>query len=235
MSGGILDVAVDIRIGSPTFGQSEIVHLTVENRKMLFIPEFYQKHEEFGALDLNKIFDSKNPIYIEYCSGNGQWIIEQAERHPEINWIGVEKQFRRARQIYAKGQNRNLSNLLIVSGEALTFSRYYLAEAVADQSFVNFPDPWPKDRHAKHRLITPTFAAELTRVLKPNAKSLFVTDHEIYAQQMIEVMQAEKRFAPCAPAPYFVTDWKGYGSSFFGSLWKNLGRTIHYIEYKNGC
>lgn len=203
--------------------------------KMLFIPEFYEKHEEFGTLELKKIFDGENPVYVEYCSGNGQWIIEQAEKHPEINWISVEKQFRRARQIYAKAQNRGLSNLLVVSGEALTFSRYYLADAIAAQSFVNFPDPWPKDRHAKHRLITPAFVKELARVLEPKAKSLFVTDHEIYAQQMIESMQTEKRFFPCAPAPYFVTDRQEYGSSFFGSLWKDLGRTIHYIEYQNGC
>ncbi|MDX8431681.1 MAG: tRNA (guanosine(46)-N7)-methyltransferase TrmB [Candidatus Algichlamydia australiensis] len=203
--------------------------------KLLFVPEYYDQHESFGPLDLNTIFGNKNPVYIEYCSGNGQWIIGRALENPNVNWIAVEKQFGRAKQIFKKAKSNNLQNLFIVTGEALTFTRYYLRDNIAEKSFVNFPDPWPKDRHAKHRLITPSFAKELTRILNPKGISLFVTDHPLYAEQMVAVMQGEEKFSACHPAPYFVIDRKGYGASFFKDLWNDLGRTIHYIEYSNGC
>ncbi len=201
---------------------------------LLFVPEYYQEHVAFGRLRLEQVFENQNPVYVEFCSGNGEWIIERALENPDVNWIAVEKQFRRAKQIFSKAKRAGLKNLFIVTGEALTFTRYYLNDSAITKTFVNFPDPWPKDRHAKHRLIQAPFAKELSRILIPNEKSLFVTDHPTYAQQMIAVMQEDEAFTASHPKPYFITDRENYGSSYFKNLWNRLGRTIHYIEYVNG-
>lgn len=212
---------------------------TWENRKpllkdkILYVPEYYFKHEEFEMPTLFDIFGNNNPIHLEYCSGNGDWIIERAKQNPNQNWIGVEKQFKRVRKIWSKRENNHLENLLIVCGEACTFSKYYLKPDVIDHSYINFPDPWPKDKHAKHRLIKTSFLDVLKQILKNKASLTVVTDDVDYKQQVIDICNQQEGFLSSYPSPFYVTDLEGYGYSFFKELWQNLGRTIHYMNFIN--
>ena len=132
----------------------------------LCVPNHYFEHDQFSMPQWSEIFENEQPIHLEYCSGNGQWIIEQASKHPKINWIGVEKRIERVKKIWAKGQNRGLKNLLTVFGEASTFTKYYLKEHSISQIYVNFPDPWPKKKHEKNRLIQVPFVKEMGRISK---------------------------------------------------------------------
>ena len=132
---------------------------------VLYVPEYYDNHSAFGHLDWKVIFGNTNPVSIEFCSGNGEWIIQKAQDNPDTNWVAVELQFERVRKIYSKRHNLGINNLLIVCGEALTFARHYVADASVEQAYINFPDPWPKKRHAKHRLIKPPFPKELARIV----------------------------------------------------------------------
>lgn len=92
---------------------------------------------------------------------------------------------------------------------------------------MNFPDPWPKRHHAKHRLIQPPFLEALARVAC--GKGYFVTDDAPYAGQMVQVVKGSADWELAAEAPHYVHEWPGYGSSFFESLWKQKGKTLHYI------
>ena len=60
---------------------------TVLLEKFLYIPSYYDRHEEFGRLDLASLFEHQQPLFIEYCSGNGQWVCSAAQADPQINWI----------------------------------------------------------------------------------------------------------------------------------------------------
>ena len=101
-----------------------------------------------------------------------------------------------------------------------------------EKIFILFPDPWPKKRHAKHRIINPDFVQELQRVLKQEGVVTTVTDDPDYSEIMKETLFANKNLSPIHPDPYFASHIEGYGTSFFDSLWRGKGKNIFYHQYK---
>lgn len=201
--------------------------------KVLYVPEYYFEHEKFKMPCFSDLFQNNHPVAIEYCSGNGDWIIEKAKGSPEINWIACEIQFERVRKIWSKRENQCVSNLFIVCGEAYTFSKYYLESNAVKEVFINFPDPWPKDRHAKHRLFHIDFLNELSRIVEKNGLATFVTDDHDYSETMIEVASLTKKWQSIHEKPYCIVDVEDYGYSYFQDLWKNLGKVIRHMHFKN--
>ena len=137
------------------------------------------------------LFSAPRPIHIEYCSGNGAWIAEKAKKHPEINWLAVEKRFDRTRKIWSKIKNNGLSNLVAAFAEGMSLSSNYLPSSSVAAIYVNFPDPWPKQRHAKHRIISPFFFHEASRVLEPGGRLIFVTDDEPYSTLFLQLASSQ--------------------------------------------
>ncbi len=197
---------------------------------VLIVPQYYDKHEEWR--DEEGLFVSEKPIFIEFCSGNGDWVIEKAKQNPNVLWVAVEMQFERVRKIWSKMHNESVKNLLIVCGEALTFASHYLQENSIQEVFVNFPDPWPKDRHAKHRLIQRPFIDQLARVVKEKGRATFATDDPPYSKQMVAEMRSHTDWNNCFPDPYYIKDWEGYGHSWFKDLWQRKGRDFFYIQFE---
>lgn len=193
---------------------------------VLYVPEYYARHADFGVPTL---FKREAPVWIEYCSGNGDWIADRASRFPEFNWIAVEKRFDRVRKIWQKQQLQKLDNLVVVSGEAFPFSQHYVQKNSIAGCFINFPDPWPKGRHAKHRLFQENFTEELERILLPDAKITIATDDRVFVDEIVQ--QCSCRFESCLDAPCFVTEWPEYGTSYFEQLWKAKGKTIFYLQF----
>lgn len=200
--------------------------------KFLTVPNFYQKHEEFGEIEFfkKKIFENKNKVFIEYCSGNGKWIIEKALKNPNINWIAVEKKFLRAKKIWQKMKNKNINNLLVVFGEGHTFTKFYLPKNSIFCVFINFPDPWPKRRHAKHRLVSKDFIKELEKVTVKDAKFFFVTDDMDTCDRILKTAFSQN-LKSFLKKPYFVENIEGYGTSHFEELWRSKGKKIKYLQF----
>jgi len=205
--------------------------------RIFYVPSRCATYDDFAfpGWDHPTIFGNDNPVMIEYCSGNGAWVAEKAQQNPHLNWIAVEKKFERVRKIWSKIQNFGLKNLMAVCGEAFNATwRYLPAESFAG-AFINFPDPWPKKRHAKHRLIHPAFVQEIWRVLKPHTTFTLVTDDPVYSACMVEEMGSHSGFSSLHPSPYYITDIPSYGSSFFEQLWREKGRTIHFHQYRKSA
>lgn len=203
--------------------------------RVIFVPKYYDRHDEWTlpAFESPELFGSHAPIFIEFCSGNGAWIAQKALDHPYYHFIAVEMCFERARKIRSKIHNFNLNNLMIVCGEALTFARHYLKNDSIDAVFVNFPDPWPKNRHAKHRLFQKPFVDELSRIVKRGGETTFVTDDPAYSEQMVKVMFDNSSWRSSFADPFYITDWPGYGTSYFDALWREKGRLIRYLHFIN--
>ncbi len=189
--------------------------------RFFYVPAPYEHTEKTISF-----FEKDQPIFIEFCSGNGEWIAKRAEAFPMINWLAVEKRFDRARKIWLKSFRHNLPNLCVVCSEGLLFSKYYAPKV--QEIFINFPDPWPKRRHASHRIISKEFLKELSKMTESGAKTTCVTDDAPYAELML------KEFLECP-------DWKllhsstnlpDYGGSFFKDLWTSFGRTIHHLCFE---
>ncbi|CCB89149.1 tRNA (guanine(46)-N(7))-methyltransferase TrmB [Simkania negevensis] len=194
--------------------------------RIFYVPTYYDKYKEFSFPFWQELFGNDHPVHIEYCSGNGEWILERAKAHPEVNWVAVEMKFERVRKIHSKRINRNISNLLIVCGEAQVFTREYVPENSVETIYVNFPDPWPKDRHAKHRLIQAPFMRDVLTAVRPGGNAQLVSDAKEYVLQM----QAEiSQVSGWKPSNH--QNQNNYGSSYFDRLWRSLGREIYYLEY----
>jgi tRNA (guanine-N7-)-methyltransferase len=202
---------------------------------VLYVPEYYDRHQEyfFPSWASLEVFGREAPVEVEYCTGNGAWIVGKALAHPERNWVAVELQFERVRKIWSKIHNFNLKNLFIVCGEGLTFTRYYAPPQGFAAAYVNFPDPWPKEKHAKNRLLKEPFLTEMARACSPGALATIVTDHAEYTDRITQAMLANSLWAPCFPSPYYVTDYEGYGTSYFDALWRNQGISVRYMQYLN--
>jgi tRNA (guanine-N7-)-methyltransferase len=203
--------------------------------RVLFVPQYYDQHQEwsFPGWEDPEIFGRSAAIEVEYCSGNGLWIIEKALAYPERNWIAVEQQFERVRKIWSKMHNFSLKNLFIVCGEALTFTQFYVPDRSFAAIYINFPDPWPKRKHAKNRLVQESFITQVARASSFEAEMTLVTDHFDYAAQITQMMLAHPFWTPCFPEPYFVNQWEDYGTSYFDALWREQGLPIYYMKYFN--
>lgn len=203
--------------------------------RVLYVPEYYDRHHEytFPGWSSPEVFGNDAPVEVEYCSGNGLWIVEKALQHTERNWVAVEIQFDRARKIWSKIHNLSIKNLLVVCGEGLTFTRYYVPKGSISAAYVNFPDPWPKERHAKNRILKEPFFTELSAAMAPNGIATIVTDHAEYTQQIVDGMLANPLWESRFPAPHFVRDFEGYGTSYFDALWREQGLPVHYMQFYN--
>jgi len=198
------------------------------------VPRYYHAHHEFSfpGWEGNFLFNNQNPTCIEYCSGNGDWIVNRAKQFAHLNWIAVEIRFDRAQKIWSKIKNEKLDNLFVVFGEGLTFTHHYVPYGAIEAVFINFPDPWPKRRHAKHRLVKEGFLNELVRILGKGKEVTFVTDDFNYLKDVVDLFQTHRGFDPVLPKPYFTDLLTSYGTSWFEMLCCKMKRNISYTQFK---
>jgi len=208
-------------------------YVLIEDR-VWYVPDGYDQFHSFifPGWTHTQTFSEPLPICLEYCSGNGDWIAAKAQQCPDYNWVGIEKKFDRTRRIWSKIKHFNLSNLLAVCGEGYRVTHHYLTPNSIRAVFVNFPDPWPKQRHVKHRIIQVPFIQEIYRILEPQGTLTFVTDDVDYSEYMVKIMSQFPKFTSTFPFPYYTDDYPGYGTSFFEELWRQQGKSIRYHVFR---
>ena len=145
-------------------------------------------------IDLAKLFPRAQPLEVELGSGDGSFLAEYARLHPEHNFIGVERLLGRLRKLDRKGRRAGLTNLRGVRLECSYFLEYLLPPGAAAALHIYFPDPWPKRKHRRHRLINERFPALAGQALAPAGTVYLRTDDEDYFQQMIAVFAADPAF-----------------------------------------
>src|SRR5437016_9164342 len=135
-------------------------------------------------LDLADLFSKTQPLEIELGSGDGSFLAEYARLHPEHNFIGVERLLGRLRKLDRKGRRAGLANLRGVRIESSYFLEYLLPPHSAVALHIYFPDPWPKKKHWRHRLINERFPALAHQALAQGGSVFLRTDDDAYFQQM---------------------------------------------------
>ena len=120
-------------------------------------------------------FPQKASLHIEIGTGKGRFIMELASRHPEINYIGIEKYSSVLLRLLEKQQEAQLKNLLLIRGDAELIETYF-APGEVSHIYLNFSDPWPKDRHARRRLPSREFLSRYDHILTPDGVIEFKTD-----------------------------------------------------------
>ena len=124
-----------------------------------------------------EVFGNDHPIHIEVGMGKGQFIIEMAKRNPEINYIGFEKYSSVLVRAVEKLEDFEQNNLRLIRMDAENIEEVFDKDEV-DRIYLNFSDPWPKDRHAKRRLTSTRFLERYNNILTPEGRVMFKTDNK---------------------------------------------------------
>ena len=135
----------------------------------------------------HKVFKNDNPIYIEIGMGKGNFIIENAKRYPNINFIGIEKYDSVIVRAIQKSDELEFDNLKIVRVDANRLSEIFDKEV--DLIYLNFSDPWPKERHAKRRLTSPIFLKIYDDIFRKDEKIIMKTDNIDLFNYSLETLQ----------------------------------------------
>ncbi len=145
-------------------------------------------------LDLAQIFPKPQPLEVELGCGDASFLVEYSRRNPEKFFIGVERLLGRISKLDKKGRRAGLSNLRGVRIESAYFLRYLLPPNSISALHIYFPDPWPKKKHRKNRLINENFPALARAALAPGGTVFLRTDDADYFGQMTEVFGANRNF-----------------------------------------
>lgn len=186
-----------------------------------------------GPIDLQNWFPPDRracPLELEIGSGKGTFLCQAARLTPQANYVGVE--YARAFWRYAADRCRrnSLENVRVVNAEASGFVRHYVRDLSLRQAHIYFPDPWPKTRHHKRRLIQESFLRLLHSKLEPNGSIRIATDHAEYFQWITD--HAQRVAALFEPLPFQgagCTDQGELVGTNFERKYLREGRTIHAV------
>jgi tRNA (guanine-N7-)-methyltransferase len=154
----------------------------------------YELPSILERIDLAELFAIAQPLEVELGSGDGSFLLNLAALRAERNFLGVERLLGRLRKLDRKGRRAGLTNLRGVRIESAYFLEYLLPPHSAAALHVYFPDPWPKRRHWKNRLINERFPGLARQALSPGGVVYLRTDDRDYFEQMVGVFAASPAF-----------------------------------------
>ena len=143
-----------------------------------------------APLDLDAVFGRAADRLLEIGFGTGDALAAYASAHPDVDCIGVEVHRSGVGHLLLRAQAENLHNIKVICHDAVEVLEHQLPAGSLTAIHVFFPDPWPKKRHHKRRLIQPAFVERLLRALKDGGELRLATDWQPYAEHMLAVLQA---------------------------------------------
>ena len=155
----------------------------------------------FYRLDLAQLFGNDRPVILEIGSGKGRFLINTAMERPDVNLIGVEKSLHYHRVIFERIAKRHLTNIRLINHDAFLVVRDMIPDASLAEIHVYFPDPWPRKKEQKRRIIRPEVLKEFRRVLVDGGWGIYVTDHREYFEAAGPRIEAEFRSERRVPGP----------------------------------
>lgn len=182
-------------------------------------------------LDWAKVFGRQAPITLEIGFGAGETLAERAVAEPERDFIGIEVYRTGIARLMAELHEAGASNLRLFQGDAVELLDSAFAEAALDEVLVYFPDPWPKKKHHKRRIVTTAFADKIARVLRPGGLWWLATDWPNYAEWMRETLDPHARFDNVGDADGFVAH-PTRPATRFEARGERRGHPVHDLAYR---
>ena len=173
------------------------------------------------------LFKNNNPIYIEIGMGKGKFITENALNNPNINYIGIEMYDSVILRAVEKTNDLELNNLYLIRMDARLIEEVFDKEI--DLIYLNFSDPWPKDRHAKRRLTSPRFLDRYDKIFKDNKVIIMKTDNNPLFDYSIDTL-IEKGYILSNITRDLHKDRDNIITTEYEDKFVNKGIKINYLE-----
>lgn len=148
-----------------------------------------------GPIDFASLFGNRRPVEIEIGSGKGTFLVHRAKARPEVNFLGIEWARKYCRLAADRMARWGLDNVRMLRADAEALFRARVPDDSLQRVHIYFPDPWPKLKQNKRRIIKPPFVRLLHHKLRIGGQLAVVTDHRAYARQMAWVLLAQEGFA----------------------------------------
>jgi tRNA (guanine-N7-)-methyltransferase len=176
-----------------------------------------------NGLDLEKIFGRKAPLHVDLGCGDGSFLCTLAQRLPDKNFLGIERLMGRIRSSARKAAS--LDNVRLLQIESSYAVRYRLAAGSVETFYLLFPDPWPKRRHHRRRIVTPDFLNSVHTALVKDGLIYIATDHFDYFHEISETARSTPGFA-MADVDVELP------SSKFGMVFRQKSMPIHWLALR---
>jgi tRNA (guanine-N7-)-methyltransferase len=176
-----------------------------------------------NRLDLEKIFRRKAPLHVDLGCGDGSFLCALAQRLPDKNFLGIERLSGRVRGSARKVAS--LDNVRLLQMESFYAVRYLLPAESVETFYLLFPDPWPKRRHHRRRLVKPDFLNSVHAALEQNGVIYIATDHLDYFRKIKVVAESTPGFAMEDAALELP-------QSRFGLAFRQKGAPIHWLALR---
>jgi tRNA (guanine-N7-)-methyltransferase len=187
-----------------------------------------------GPLDLDRTFGRHAPRTLEIGFGDGESLVALAAAEPARDYLGVEVHAPGVGHCLLAAARADLCNLRLIREDAVEVLERAIGPAALDEVLIYFPDPWPKKRHHKRRLIQPRFVELLASRLAVGGRLRLATDWQPYAEAMLEVLGASAAFSNAAPDGRYVPRPPQRPVTKFERRGDRLGHVVRDLLYLRG-
>ncbi len=184
-------------------------------------------------LPLDELFRNEGDLAIEIGSGYGEFLTEMALIHREKNFLGIEVKSKRFRKAVKKANSQNISNIRFLHMDANIAAEELFYPNTISLAYVNFPDPWHKDKHKKHRIINRQFLEVLSRTMKRNACLEIVSDYHEYMLYTTEILNGVDCFNGLCSKPTCLRGDPERPMTKYEKKFRLEGREIYYLKFTN--
>lgn len=187
----------------------------------------FQNPEEHKGAWRKAFSKEKEKLYIEVGTGKGKFLLESALQNPEIGYVGIEMMTSVIVRALQKIKDSQVENFVLINKDGANLLDYFEVGEV-DKLFLNFPDPWPKKRHEKRRLTSPSFLEKYKQIVKKNGEFRIHTDNYDLYQYSIETLSKVLIDMTYGEATYD----ENTPTTEFEDKFRSLGQPIYFIEGK---
>ena len=194
--------------------------------------KFLLNVEEYIVLDFAKIFANNNPVHIEIGSGKGEFISQKCRENRDINFVGIELNPHRITSIMKKLDLEEDINVRLLNHYVDKEITKVISKNSVPVIYIQHPDPWPKRRHFKYRLINQAFIDALNLMLQAGGRVEIATDHPGYAEWIIEQFNERKDFQSLFENGFTFEKQAGHIETYFEEVKRAEGFEPRFMFYK---
>ncbi|KIH76229.1 tRNA (guanine-N(7)-)-methyltransferase [Geoalkalibacter ferrihydriticus] len=202
-------------------------------QRMILInsPFFFSEERVKTVADWSEVFGNSAPLSLEIGCGTGHFIVERARRNPHRNYLAIDIFNRGCHKTCRKLEDEGISNVRVVRAEARHFLSHHIRPASLGEIFINCPDPWPKKRHRRRRLVSAEFLPLMDFALRADGDFYFSSDVADYARDVAHLLSEHPGYGPAHAAP-LLNELPDYPRSKYMLRSLEQGGPMYFVHFR---